>query len=78
MDRLIPRRSEKHNPHLMPTFFGLKVFSFPGLSGANIEATLASSRAGLISWGLGNAHETGTLNLHVPVSTVLVTFTGFS
>ena len=32
------------NPHLIPPFFGLQVFSFPGLSGANIEATLASSR----------------------------------
>ena len=33
--------------------------------------------AGLISWGLGNAHETSTLNLHVPVSTVLATYPGF-
>ena len=45
MDQLIPGRSEKPNPHLIPPFFGLHVFSFPGLSGANIEATLASRRS---------------------------------
>ena len=41
VDRLIPRRPEKPNPHLIQPFFGLQAFSFPSLIGPNLQAILA-------------------------------------
>ena len=43
MDQLIPGRSKKANPNLIPPFLGLQVASFPSLIGLNLQAALASN-----------------------------------